>query len=132
MKTLSIISYLFIFLPGSMILLPLALLLITGIVTAEPFMRLLVILADLSILTIFYISTKPKSLLIIAIELASFVFLIMPLLIIVLPWPLKTFNYFLFIAPFACFVTLYIVSMVKSVKEYRRLLKPVGDNSESR
>src|SRR6478735_8693874 len=48
MRTFSILAYFFIFLQGSMILLPFGFLLLTSLFTAEPLMRILILLADSS------------------------------------------------------------------------------------
>lgn len=54
-RIFSIIAYLLIFLQGSMILLPFGLVLVTGIFTAEPFMRTLLSLADIALIILLII-----------------------------------------------------------------------------
>lgn len=119
MRRLSIICYLFICLPGQMIVIPFGLFLVTGIFEgAESLERILLILADLSIISLIILSIKSKIRWSLAIEIVAFVLLLLPFLKIFIGWLLKTFNYLLFTVPFGGFVILYLGSLVKSIREY--------------
>lgn len=123
MKILSLFAYFLIFLPGSMILLPWGLFLFTGLFTAEVNYKALIILADISLISLVYFSTKPITKLRLAIETIAFLLLLLPIVFIVNDWPWETFNYFLFIAPFLSFVILYLISLWRYFRLYR-IAKP--------
>lgn len=110
-RSFSIIAYFLIFLKGSMILLPFGLLLVTGIFTAEPLMRILIGLADIALLTLminaFYKRTKWTTLF----EVISFFVLLLPLLKIFMSFSFKWFNYFLFLFPAGCFIVFFPLSI---------------------
>ena len=102
-----------------MIVIPFGLFLAMGIFEGlEPLERILLILADLSIIALIILSLKSKTHWSIAIEIAAFVLLLLPFLKLFIGWPLKTFNYMLFTVPFGGFVILYLGSLVKSIREY--------------
>ena len=94
MRILSIIAYFFIFLQGSMIQIPFGLLLLTGLFEGEPIMRVLIALADISLITLLIISFNKKTNTSLAIEIISYFVLLLPLLKIVSSFPFKMFNYF--------------------------------------
>jgi hypothetical protein len=120
MKIFSIISYLLIFLQGSMIMLPFGLLLMTGVFTAEPLMRILILLADISLITQLIISFKQKTTKHFAIETILYVMLLLPLLKIFISFPFSGFNYFLFLFPAICFVVFFPLSIALSYRQYRK------------
>ena len=120
MKGLAIIAYFLIFLPGSMILIPWGLFLLTGIFTAELNYKVMIILADISLIFLAYHSFKPLTKQRLFIEFIVFLFLLLPIIIIVAKWPLQTFGYFLFIAPLLVFVVLYLISFWRHIKSYKR------------
>jgi hypothetical protein len=120
MRTLSIIAYFLIFLKGSMILLPFGLLLLTGTFTAEPLMRLLLLLADLSMIVLLISSFKKKTKMHYIIEIITYFVLLLPLLKIFTSFPFNDFNYFLFLFPAVCFVTLFPLSIALSYRSYKK------------
>ena len=95
--------------------------LVFGLFDGKPLARIFILLADLAIVSLILISRRSKTRSVLAVEIVAFVLLLLPILQVLVGWPLKTFNYFLFIAPFTCFIIFYLASLVKSVKEYRRL-----------
>jgi hypothetical protein len=119
-RIFSIITYLLIFLQGSMILLPFGLMLVTGIFTAEPLMRILLALADVTLIILlilpFYKRTKWTTL----IEIISFLFLLLPLLKIFISFSFKWFNYFLFLFPAGCFIVFFPLSIFLADRKHRR------------
>ena len=119
MKVLALISYFLIFLPGSMILIPWGLFLFTGIFTATTNYKVMIVLADISLILLVYFSTKPITKLRIIVEVIVFGLLLLPIVAIVADWSLRTFNYFLFSAPFLTFVVLYLISLWRSIVLYR-------------
>ncbi len=120
MKVLAIIAYFLIFLPGSMILIPWGLFLVTGIFTAETNYKLMIVFADISLIILVYFSTKPATRLRIIIEVIVFGLLLLPFIVITADWPMRTFRYFLFIAPFLTFVVLYLISLGRTIVIYRK------------
>jgi hypothetical protein len=117
-RTISIIAYFFIFLQGSMILLPFGLLLLTGLFTAEPLMRVLIVLADIALLVLliksFYERTKWTTL----IEVIVFFVLLLPLLKIFTSFSFEWFNYFLFLFPVGCFIFFFPLSIFLAHSKY--------------
>lgn len=128
MKVLALFSYLLIFLPGSMILIPWGLFLVTGIFTAETNYKVMIVLADISLIVLAYFSTKNITRLRIIIEVVGFGLLLLPFIVIAVGWPFRTFSYFLFIAPFSTFAVLYLISLGRSIGIYRH--SKVPDASE--
>jgi hypothetical protein len=119
MRIAAIISYLFIFLPGSMILVPFGCLLVDGLISGEPIMKVLILLADLSIVFWLYTSSKPKTIFKLALEILFIVLLLLPIIKILMDWPLNIFNYFLFIAPFVSFIFFSMVSLIITISKLR-------------
>jgi hypothetical protein len=117
-RTISIIAYFFIFLQGSMILLPFGLLLLTGLFTAEPLMRVLIVFADIALLVLliksFYERTKWTTL----IEVIVFFVLLLPLLKIFTSFSFEWFNYFLFLFPVGCFIFFFPLSIFLAHSKY--------------
>ena len=103
-----------------MILLPFGLLLVTGIFTAEPLMRILIGLADIALLTLminaFYKRTKWTTLF----EVISFFVLLLPLLKIFMSFSFKWFNYFLFLFPADCFIVFFPLSIFLAHRKHLR------------
>ncbi len=120
MRVLSIITYFFIFLKGSMILLPFGLLLLTGGFEAEPLTRVFIIIADLTLIAILIISFKEKSRITLTIEVISYFLLLLPLIRIFTSFSFDNFNYFLFLFPTGCFIILYPLSVYESFRKYRK------------
>lgn len=120
MRTLSIISYLFIFLQGSMIILPFGCLLVTGIFDAEPIMKFFIALADITLLFLLIISNKKRRNSTLFLELLSFILLLLPLIHLLLSFSFKWFNYFLFLFPTACFIILFLLSIFLRERNFRR------------
>ena len=117
MRVFAIIAYFFIFMQGSMILLPFGLLLFTGLFEAEPTMRVLIALADISLITLLIISFKEKSRITLVIEIITYFLLLLPILKIFLDFPYDRFNYFLFLFPTTCFLLLFPISIFYSYKK---------------
>jgi hypothetical protein len=120
MRALALIAYFLIFLPGSMILIPWGLFLVTGIFTAETNYKVMIALADVSLILLAYFSTKPMTTLRVIIEVVAFGLLMLPFIVVGASWPLRTFNYFLFMAPFATFTVLYLISLWRYIGTYRK------------
>lgn len=121
MRIISIIAYLLIFLQGSMILVPLGCLLAMGVFTAEPIMRILILLADISLVALFILSFRKWSKTKLVIEIVCYILLLLPLLKILSSFPIEMFNYFLFWFPFAVFVVLFPLSIVLSYRNYKKI-----------
>ena len=124
MRAFAIIAYFFIFLQGSMILMPFGLLLVTGLFEAEPVMRGLIALADISIIALLIISYKEKSRLTLIIEIIAYFLLLLPLLKTFFSFPFEYFNYFLFLFPTICFVLLFPISIFLSYRKEKVLNSP--------
>jgi hypothetical protein len=103
-----------------MIMLPFGLLLMTGVFTAEPLMRILILLADISLITQLIISFKQKTTKHFAIETILYVMLLLPLLKIFISFRFSGFNYFLFLFPAICFAIFYPLSIALSYRQYRK------------
>ena len=102
-----------------MILIPYGLLLITGLFNAEPIMRILILLADISLIVLLIISLKKKTKNTLLIEIIAFFLLVLPLLKIFTSFLFERFNYFLFLFPATCFIVFFPLSIVVSYKKYR-------------
>ena len=120
MRTLSIIAYFFIFLKGSMILLPFGLFLFGGLFDGEPLERILIAAADLALLSLVIISFKEKSKTTLFVEIFAYLLLLLPLIQIFTSFSFDNFNYFLFLFPAICFVVLYPISVLESFRKYRK------------
>src|SRR5687767_13581713 len=125
LRVFSIVAYLMIFLQGSMVLLPFAGMLAIGIFTAEPFMRILLISADIALIILmiipFYKRTKWTTL----IDAISFFILLFPLLKIFTSFSFDWFNYFLFLFPVICFIVFFPLSIYLGHRNYQRTRKRV-------
>ena len=119
MRAFAIIAYFFIFLQGSMILIPFGLLLVTGLFEAEPIMRVLIVLADISLIALMIISFKEKSRITLAIEIIAYFLLLLPILKIFFSFPFDRFNYFLFLFPTTCFLFLFPISIFLNYRKDR-------------
>ena len=127
-RIFSIIAYLLIFLQGSMILLPFGLMLVTGIFTAEPLMRILLALADIALIILLIIPLYKRTKWTTLIEIISFLFLLLPLLKIFISFSFKWFNYFLFLFPAGCFIVFFPLSIFLADRKYRRSRKGLVAN----
>jgi hypothetical protein len=116
MRIIAILSYFLIFLQGSMILVPFGVLLLFGLFNGEPFMRYLILLADLSLVALLFFSFKPNTKAKFAVEIVSYFILLLPLARTFLSFPFEQFNYFLFIFPTLLFVILFPLSIYFSYK----------------
>ena len=126
-RSLSIICYLFIFLQGMIIAIPLGCFLISGLFEAEPLTRIFIAFADVALLTLFIQTFQKKTKRALLIELIAYFFLLSPLVKILTSVPLYMFNYTLFFIPTSCFVLLYPLSLLFSFREYRQGLKVASD-----
>jgi len=127
MRKLSIIAYFFIFLQGSMIRIPLGVLLVTGLFDAEPIMKILIALADLSLISLVVISFNDNTKTSLVVQITSYFLLLLPLLKIVSSFPLEKFDYFLFLFPAAFFVLTFPLSIVLSYRKYKRQVKIIPE-----
>jgi hypothetical protein len=127
LRGFAIIAYFFIFLQGSMILIPFGLLLVTGLFEAEPIMRSLIALADISLIVLIVISFKEKSKITLVTEIIVYFLLLLPILKIFFSFPFDRFNYFLFLFPAACFLLLFPISIFLAYRKDRILnSKPIS------
>lgn len=117
-RTVSIFAYFFIFLQGSMILLPFGLFLLTGLFTAEPIMRVLIGLADLALVLLLITSLRKRTKLTAPVEVIVFVVLLLPLLKIFTSYSFGWFSYFLFLFPVGCFIILFPLSILLAHSNY--------------
>jgi hypothetical protein len=117
-RVISVISYCFIYIWGWMIAVPLGCILIFGILDAEPVTRVLLILADLALISLFIFSFTPRSKISVFIEIVTYLLLLAPLIRMLSGFPLSTFNYSLFVFPFASFTLLFPLSIFLSNKNY--------------
>lgn len=111
-RSASILAYFFIFLQGQMILLPFGLLLFAGLFEGETLIRILIALADISLITLLIFSFGGKTKKKLFIELIIYFILLAPLVKIFVSFPFEMFNYFLFIFPAVCFILLYPLSLI--------------------
>ncbi len=119
-RIFSLISYLLIFLQGSMILVPLGSFLVTGIFTAEPLMKILIILADISLLFLIIIPFNKRTKWTSLWELIAFFGLLLPLLKILMSFSFGWFNYFLFLFPVGCFIVFFPLSIYLAHRDFNR------------
>ncbi len=123
----SITAYFLIFLQGSMLLLPYGLMLIAGAFTAEPLMKVLLILADIALITLAVISFKNRTKWTTVVEIIIFFVLLLPLLKILLSFSFQWFNYFLFLFPSGCFILFFPLSIALATLEHNRKLGQKGN-----
>ncbi len=120
LRIFSLVAYLLIFLQGSMILLPFGLLLLTGVFTAEPAMKILLGLADLALVFLLASPLTKRTKWTWLFETTAFFVLLLPLLKIFTSFSFDWFNYFLFLFPFGCFTLLLPLSIFL---EHRKFIK---------
>jgi hypothetical protein len=101
------------------IALPFILVLTFGIGDAEPRTRFFMIMADLGLLLLAILSFRKKTKVKTALECIVFLMLLSPLLQMLAVFPLRMFEYPLFMVPFAGFVILYPLSVLSSCLEDR-------------
>ena len=105
-----------------MIVLPFGLLLIFGLFDGTPAMRFLILLADLSLVTLAIYSFKKKSKWTPLVEIVIYFLLLLPLGKIFVSFPVEQFNYFLFIFPTIAFVVMFPLSIyfshIRRMKSY--------------
>jgi hypothetical protein len=130
-RIFSIIAYLLIFLQGSMILLPFGLMLMVGVFSAEPLMRVLLMSADITLLLLLILSTKKRTKWNTLIEAISFFVLLLPLLKIFTSFSFDWFNYFLFLFPVGCFITFFPLSIFLAHRKFTLNAKRLAANLES-
>lgn len=133
MRELSIIAYFFIFLQGSLIPVPLAILLVAGFRSIDPLTGIFIVMADIALLTLLFIAVFKRSKTRVVIEAAAFVILLLPLLRILFSFPLSMFNNIWFLFPFGCFVILYPWSVVRSYRKYKNSIaeEEISDGSDT-
>ena len=133
-RIVSIIAYLLIFLQGSMILLPFVLMLVVGMFSAEPFLRVLLIIGDAALITLLLLKLFKWRRWIAFIEVICFIGLLLPLIKIFFSFSFDWFNYFLFLFPTICFLVLFPISIFlghRDIKREERIRTPKFDFSES-
>lgn len=123
LRYFSIISYFLIFLQGSMILLPFGMLVLTGVFTAEPLMKILFGLADLALVTLLISSFRKRTKWTVPIEVICFLCLLLPLLNIFISFSFQWFNYFLFLFPASCFIILFPLSIYLGYRKQIRKMQ---------
>jgi hypothetical protein len=119
LRILSIICYLFIFIPGSMIAFPFILVLTAGLIYAAPTDRVFTILADLALIMLAILIFMKKNKWRILLECVIYIMLLSPFIWVSRNFPLKMFDFPGFIGPFAGFVVLYPLSIISSILEYK-------------
>jgi hypothetical protein len=125
LRAISIISYFFIFLQGTIIQLPFVCLLFSGLFEGEPLTRVFVILADIGLVMLLILSFREKTKLSLIIEAIIYFILLLPLLSIFVRFSFEWFNYFLFLFPLSCFIILYPLSVFFSYQEYKKI-RPIS------
>jgi hypothetical protein len=103
-----------------MILLPFGLMLTVGIFTAEPSMRILLALADISLIVVLILPFYKRTEWTTVIEVVSFFILLLPLLKIFISFSFEGFDYFLFLFPIGCFIIFFPLSIFLADKNYRK------------
>lgn len=98
MRSIAIVSYFLIFLPGWMILLPYELLLFSGLFTAEPFIRILFGFANVALFDIWIYFFKPYSKTKQIVENVTYIVLFFPLVFLLAIFSLDWFDYWHFLA----------------------------------
>lgn len=133
MRELSIIAYFFIFLQGSLIPVPFAILLVAGLRSIDSLTGVFIVMADVALLTLLFIAVFKRSKTRVIIEAAAFVVLLLPLLRILFSFPLSMFNNVWFLFPFGCFVILYPWSVVRSYRKYKNSIaeEELSDRSDT-
>ncbi len=117
-KVISIISYFFIILMGSMIGIPFFFWILFTIFDFGNPDQFFALLAIIGLLLNFLTRNKQKTLKILSLDILSFLLLISPLIRRMTAISIEKFNYLLFIIPTLIFVVFYIISIVLSVKKY--------------
>jgi hypothetical protein len=106
-----------------MIMLPFGLVLVTGIFTAEPLMKILLGLADITLVILLIIPLYKRTKWTTLIEIISFLFLLLPLLKIFTSFSFNWFNHFLFLFPAGCFIIFFPLSIFLADRKYKRSKK---------
>ncbi|HTE30435.1 MAG TPA: hypothetical protein VK666_08685 [Chryseolinea sp.] len=112
MRLFSITAYFLIFLQGSLIKIPLGLLLLAGLTDGDMKMRVLTGLIDISLVVLLLSTFRERTRKILLLETIIYLLLLSLLVVIVAPFPFATFNYFLFLFPAACFTILFPASII--------------------
>ncbi len=116
----SLFAYIFIFLRGSMIIIPLGCMMLFGIFDSEPIMILFYALADLAFITTCVLFFSKRNKWTASLEIVLFILLLLPLLKIFLSFSFVWFNYFLFLFPAICFITLFPISIFLNERKFRK------------
>jgi hypothetical protein len=112
MRLIAITAYLLIFLPGSLIKIPLGLLLMAGLTDGDMKMRILTGLVDIALIILLVSAFRERTKGVLLLETIIYLVLLSLLVVIVAPFPFATFNYFLFLLPVACFTLLFPASII--------------------
>jgi hypothetical protein len=106
-----------------MILLPYGLLLLSGLFTAEPLMRILLGFADVALIAILIYSFKPYSKTKLIGEIAAYIVLFFPLAFLLINFALDWFDYWLFWLPLTLSGVLFPSSIYQMYKR-REIVNP--------
>ena len=117
-RIFSLAAYLLIFLQGSMILLPFGLLLLTGVFTAEPAMKILIGLADVALVFLITSPLTKRTKWTWLFETLAFFVLLLPLIKIFTSFSFNWFNYFLFLFPLGCFILFFPLSIFLEQRKF--------------
>lgn len=122
LRILSLLAYVCILLHGEVIALPLGFILLFGLFTPEPLNMtfLFIVLADLTLLSLFALTLIRKTRKTILIEMWAYFFLLLPLIAAITSVPIRQFNYSLFIIPAISFLVLYPISVFLSYSDYKK------------
>jgi len=121
-RVLSILSYCFIMLNGQMIALPFIFFIVFTMFGSEGALTAFTSISSFAgLLLLLYLLRFKKSRLIILIELGVFILLCAPLIDRLTSVPIELFNYSLFIIPVVSFVTCYLLSLIFSLKEIKKI-----------
>ena len=99
-----------------MIQIPFGLLLVSGLFEADPPVKLLIALADITLIILLILSFKKKTKATLVFEIVSYPILLLPLLKIFLSSSFEWFNYFLFLFPTAFFIIFFPLSIFLSYR----------------
>ena len=100
-----------------MILLPFGLLLLTGLFEGDTVTKILIALADISLITLAFFSFGEKTKKKLFVESVIYFVLVAPVLKIFITFPFEMFNYFLFIFPSLCFLIGYPLSVIMAYRK---------------
>ena len=122
-RTLALISYLFIFVQGMIILIPFGCILFNAIFEESQNGRIFLLIADLALLALFILSFNKPTRQTILVQAICYFLLLAPLVNVLSLSTSNIFSYPLFIIPTTCFAVLYPLSVYYSWKNLKNGLK---------